>query len=154
MWPQTADQFASHTRHTGTDLSSLALGMICLLKQLSIMLWQTEQHIKKQRHHLDDKGPYSQSYGFSSSWIWMWDFDHKEGWAPRELMILSDAGEDSQEFLDCKEIKPEYSLEGLMLKLKLQDLATWCKEPTHWKRFRCWERLKKKGEVGDRGWDG
>ena len=53
-----------------------------------------------------------------------------------------------------KEINPEYSLEGLMLKLKLQSLATWCKEPTDWKRPCCWEISKVGGEVGDRGWDG
>ena len=32
-------------------------------------------------------------------------------------------------------------------------LATWCEEPTHWKRPRCWERLRA-GERDDRGWDG
>ena len=47
-----------------------------------------------------------------------------------------------------KEISPEYSLEGLMLKLKLQYLTTWCEELTHWKRPWCWERLKA-GEEGD-----
>ena len=52
-----------------------------------------------------------------------------------------------------KEISPKYSLEGLMLKLKLQYLATWCEELTHWKRPWCWERLKA-GEGDDRGWDG
>ena len=62
--------------------------------------------------------------------------------------------------LDCKEIQPsnlkeispEYSLEGLML--KLQYFTTWCEEPTHWKRPWCWERLKAGGEGDDRGWDG
>ena len=53
-----------------------------------------------------------------------------------------------------KEISPEYSLEGLMLKLKLQYLATWCKELTHWRRPWCWERLKAGGEGDDREWDG
>ena len=47
-----------------------------------------------------------------------------------------------------KEISPEYSLEGLMLKVKL--LATRCEELTHWKRPRCWERLKAGGERDDR----
>ena len=42
---------------------------------------QPRQHIKKQRHHFADKGPYSQSYGFPSSHVWMWELDHKEGWA-------------------------------------------------------------------------
>ena len=41
-----------------------------------------------------------------------------------------------------------------MLKLKLHTLATWCKEPTHWKRPWCWERLKAGEEEDDRGWDG
>ena len=39
--------------------------------------------LKKQRHHFADKGPYSQSYGFSSSHVQMWDLDHKEGWEPK-----------------------------------------------------------------------
>ena len=45
-----------------------------------------------------------------------------------------------------KEISPEYSLEGWMLKLKLNTLATWCEELTHWKRPWSWERLKAGGE--------
>ena len=53
-----------------------------------------------------------------------------------------------------KEISPEYSLKGPMLKLKLQYFGTWCKKLTHWERPRCWERLKAGGEGGDRGWDG
>ena len=53
-----------------------------------------------------------------------------------------------------KEISPGCSLEGLMLKLKLQTLATWWEEPTHWKKPWCWERLKAGGEEGNRGWDG
>ena len=53
-----------------------------------------------------------------------------------------------------KEISPEYSLEGLMPILKSNTLAIWCKEPAHWKRPWCWERLKAEREDGDRGWDG
>ena len=53
-----------------------------------------------------------------------------------------------------KEISPEYSLEGPMLKLKLQYLATWFEEPTHWERPWSWERFRAGGEGGDRWWDG
>ena len=53
-----------------------------------------------------------------------------------------------------KETSPKYSLEGLMLKLKSNTLATWCEELTHWKRPWCWERLKAGREEGIRGWDG
>ena len=52
-----------------------------------------------------------------------------------------------------KEINPEYSSEGLMLKLKLQYFGTWREELTHWKRPWCWGR-RKGGEGDDRGWDG
>ena len=53
-----------------------------------------------------------------------------------------------------KEISPEYSLEGLLLKLKSNPLATWYEELTHWKRPWCWERLKAGGEGDDKGWHG
>ena len=55
-----------------------------------------------------------------------------------------------------KEINAEYSLERLMLmlKLKVDTLATWCEELTYLKRPWCWERLKAKGEGCSRGWDG
>ena len=66
--------------------------------------------IKKQRHHFADKGPYSQSYGFSSSHVWMWELDHKEGWAPKnwcfQTVVLERALESP---LDCKEIQPVHS---------------------------------------------
>ena len=53
-----------------------------------------------------------------------------------------------------KEISPEYSLERLMLKLKLNTLAIWCEELTHLKRPWCCEWLKVGGEGEDRRWDG
>ena len=55
-----------------------------------------------------------------------------------------------------QEINPEYSLEGLMLKLRLQYFGhlMWRTEPTHWKISWCWERLKVGGEGDNRGWDG
>ena len=85
------------------------------------------QNIKKQRRHFGNKGLYSQSYGFSSSHVQMWELDHKEAWAPKNWCLQTVVLEKNLESpLDCKEIKPvspkgpEYSLEGLMLKLKLQ----------------------------------
>ena len=44
---------------------------------------KSRQHIKKQRCYFADKGPSSQSYGFSSSHVWMWELDYKESWAPK-----------------------------------------------------------------------
>ena len=101
-----------------------------------LLLWRQRfvydrpsQHSKKQRHYFANKGPFSQSYGFSSGHVWMWELDHKEGWTPKNwcfwTMVLEKTPESP---LDCKEIKPVnpkgnqswYSLEGLMLKLKHQ----------------------------------
>ena len=45
--------------------------------------------IKKQRHHFANKGPYSQSYGFSGSHVRMWELDHKEGWARKNSCFRS-----------------------------------------------------------------
>ena len=47
------------------------------------------QHIKKQRHHFSDKGSYSQSYGSSSSHIWMWKLHHKKRVSAEKLMLLT-----------------------------------------------------------------
>ena len=44
---------------------------------------QPRQNIKKQRHYFANKGLSSQSYGFSSSHVWMWELDYKESWAPK-----------------------------------------------------------------------
>ena len=70
----------------------------------------------------------------------------------RPLRVPLSARRSNQSIL--KEISPGCSLEGLMLKLKLQYLASWGKELTHWKRPWCWERLRAGGEGADREWDG
>ena len=70
-------------------------------------LWLTRQHIKKQRHHFADKGPYIQSYGSSSSHVQMWELDHKEGWVPKHWCFWTVVLEKTLESpLDSKEIKP------------------------------------------------
>ena len=88
---------------------------------------QPRQHIKKQRHYFADRSLYNQSYGFSSSHVWIWELDHKEGWALRnwcfwtavlEKTLGSPLEEINQSVL--KEVSPEYSWEALMLKMKLQ----------------------------------
>ena len=77
-----------------------------------------ESILKKQRHY--NKGPSSQSYGFSSSHVWMWELDYKESWAPKnwcfwtvvlEKILMSP--------LDCKEIKsvsPKGNQSGIFIR--------------------------------------
>ena len=66
-----------------------------------------KQHIKKHRYYFIDKGLSSQSYGFSSSHVWMWDVNYKESWVPVNGRFWSVVLEKTLESpLDCKEIKP------------------------------------------------
>ena len=77
--------------------------------------------LKKQRHHFVNKSPYSQSNSFSSSHVQMWDLDHKGGWALKNWCFQTVVLEKTLDSpLESKEINLEYSLEGLILKLKLQ----------------------------------
>ena len=95
-------------------------------------------------------------------WDWMpwtqffecWGTDFFKLWCWRRLLRVPWTVRRSNQSI-LREINPEYSLEGLMLKLKLQNfLATWCEEQTQWERPWCWERLKVGGEGDDRRWDG
>ena len=90
---------------------------------------QLTQYIKKQRHHFANQGLSSQSFGFSSSLVWMWELDYKgscvqKNWCfwtvvlEKTLRVPWTARRSNQSLL--KDISPEYSLEGQMLKLKLQ----------------------------------
>ena len=81
-----------------------------------------------------------------------WKIDAFELWCWRRLLRVPWTARSNQSIL--KIISPGCSLEGLMLKLKLQYLATSCEELTRWKRPWCWEGLGVGGEGDDRGWDG
>ena len=77
-----------------------------------------------------------------------WRIDVFELWCWKRLLRVPWTARRSNQSI-LKEINPEYSLEALMLKL-----ATWCEQPTHWKRPWCWEKLRAGEEGDDRGWDG
>ena len=65
------------------------------------------QCIQKQRYHFAKKGLYSRSYGLSSTHVWMWELDHKEGWVPKNWCFWTVVLEKTLESpLDFKEIKP------------------------------------------------
>ena len=68
---------------------------------------QSRQHGKKRRHYFSDKGPSSQSYGFSSSHVQMWELDHKDGWLLKNWCFWTVVLEKTLEsILDGKEIQP------------------------------------------------
>ena len=63
--------------------------------------------LKSRRHQFANKDLYSQSYGFSSTHVWMWELDHKEGWAQKNWCFWTVVLEKTLESpLDCKEIQP------------------------------------------------
>ena len=65
------------------------------------------ESILKSRHNFANKGPYSQSYGFSNSHVWMWELEDKEGWEPKNWCFWTVVLEKTLESpLDSKEIKP------------------------------------------------
>ena len=123
---------------------------------------QTRQHMSRQRHTLPTKVRLLKAmvfpvfvYGCESSTIKKaecWRIDAFELWCWRRLLRVSWTARRSNQSI-IEEISPGCSLEGLMLKLKLHTLATWCEELTHWKRPWSWERLRA-GEGDNRGWDG
>ena len=122
---------------------------------------QFRQHFKKWRHYFANKGPSSQSYGFSSSHIWMWELDYKESWASKKSFWTVVLQKTFESPLDCKEIRPVHP-KGNQSWIFIErtdgeaetpvTLATWCEELTHLKRPWCWERLKVEGD--NRRWDG
>ena len=108
---------------------SLWMGPVAMKLKDTCSYEKPRQRIKKQRHHFADKGLYSQSYGFSSSHVWLWELDHKEGWVPKHRCFRTVVLErllrvpwiprrSNQSIL--KEVNHEYLLEGLILKLKLK----------------------------------
>ena len=124
---------------------------------------QPRQHIKKQRHYFANKGPCSQSCGFSSSHVWMWELDHKDSWVPKNwhfwTVLLEKTLESPLDYKKIQPVNPKGNQSWIFIGRTdaeaetLNTLATWCKELTHWKRPWCWERLKAGGEGDNRGWD-
>ena len=124
------------------------------------------QRIKKQRYRFADKGSYSQSYGFSSSHVWMWELDHKEGWALKNWCFWTVVLEKTLESpLYCKrsnqsilkEIKSLIFIrrtdgEAEAPILWLPDVKNWLigKDPDAWKDW----RQEEKGTTEDEmvGW--
>ena len=131
--PQVHSSF--HSQWPGSSKDITLPTKVCLVKDMVFLVVRYENEswtIKKAEH---------------------WRTDAFKLWCQRRLLRVPWTARRSNQSI-LKEISPEYSLEGLVLKLKLNRVATWCEELTHWKRPWCWERLKVGEERGNRGWDG
>ena len=124
---------------------------------------QPRQHIKKQRYYFANKGPSSQSFGFPSSHVWIWELDYKESWAPKNWCFCTVVLEKTLESpLDFKEVHPVHpkgdqswifigktAVEAETPILWLPDVKNWLiwKDSDAGKDWR-WE------EMGMTGWNG
>ena len=121
------------------------------------------QHIEKQRLFFADKGPSSESYGFSSSHVWMWELYYKESWALKNWCCWTVVLEETFESLwDCKEIQPvnpKGNQSWIFIGRTDAEAETpilWPPDTKNWLIWKipwCRERLKAGGEGDDRGWD-
>ena len=121
-WKQWQTLFSWAPKSLQMVSAAMKLKDNCSLEE---KLWQTFTAFLKQRYHFADKGTYSQSYGFSSSQVQMWELDNKEGWVPklwwfwkclrRVLRVPYMARRLNLSII--MEMNPEYSLEGPVLNL-------------------------------------
>ena len=96
-----------HTHNTHTyKYTGIVIGIKVALKE-GHAIFKIHICSKNQRHYFANKCPSSQSYGFSSSHVWMWELGHEEGWAPKDWCFWTVVLEKTLESpLDCKEIQP------------------------------------------------
>ena len=115
LWPILWSVWFQHSKHlrgkrTKTPCEKNWSGTSSLIKTLAP--WKKSydkprQYIKKLRHHFANKGLSSQSYGFSSRHVWMWELDHKESWVLKNWCFWTMVLERTLEsLLDSKEIQP------------------------------------------------
>ena len=104
QWKQWETLFSWAPKSLQMVTTDMKLKDICSLEE---SYDQPNQYIKKKRHYIADKCLSNQSYGFSSSHVWMWELDYKETWAPRIWCFWTTVLEKILESpLDCKEIQP------------------------------------------------
>ena len=100
------------------------------------------QHNKKQIYYFSNKGPYSQSYGFSSSQVWVWELGHKEGWVPKNwwfwIVVLEKTLESPLNFKEIIPVNPKGNKPWILIRRTdaeaPKSLSTW------------WEELSQKGK--------
>ena len=124
---------------------------------------QPRSHIQKQRHYFGNKGPSNQSYGFSRSHVWTWELDYKETehwgintfelWCWKRLLRVPWIARRSNQSI-LKEISPGCSLEGMILKLKLQNFGHFMQRVDSLEKTLMLGGIRAGGEGDDRGWDG
>ena len=141
----------NHNVGSSTGVTSWRLNVLWNKNQMSVFLKKKK---KRQRPHFANKGLYSQSHGFSSHHVGMWELDHKEGWALKNWCFWTEVLEKTLESsLDIKEIKPINLKGNQPFNIHWKDwcwswssnaFATWSKDP----------EARKDWRQGNTGWNG
>ena len=119
------------------------------------------QCIKKQRHHFANKGPYSQSYSFSSCHVWIWELDHKESWVPQNwcfwTVVLEKTLESPSDWKEIKPVNPTWNQSWIFIgrtDAEAETLILWPPDVKNWlektlmlqkiegRRRRGWQRMR------------
>ena len=124
---------------------------------------QPRQHIKKQRHYFANRDLSNQSYGFSSSHVWMWKLDYKESWVTKNwsfwIVVLEETLESP---LDCKEIQPVHPkgnqswIFSGRIDAEAETPVLWPPDAKNWLTGKdwCWEGRRRRGWQRMRWLDG
>ena len=106
LWKQWETSFWGTPKSMQMVAVAMKLKDTCSLEE-NVVYDQPRQHSKKQRHYSANKGPSSQSCGFSNSHVCLWELDYKKCWAPKNGCFWTVVLEKTLESpLDCKEIQP------------------------------------------------
>ena len=159
LWKQWETLFSWAPKSLQMVTAAMKLKGACSLEE---SYHKPRQHNKKQRHYFAKKDPSSQSQGFFSSNVWMWDLKQRK-LSTKELTLLNcGAGEDSWESLGLQNQTSQSWRKSVWnthcknwcWSWSSNTLAMWHEELTQWKRPWCWERLKAGTEGDDSEWDG
>ena len=116
---------------------------------------QPGQHIKKQRHYFANKGLSSQSYGFSSSHVWMWELGYKESWVPKNwcfwTVVLEKTLESLLDFKEIQAVNPKGNQSWIFIgrtDASVEAPILWCSNPPDAKKW-----LIGKDSDGGKNWE-
>ena len=97
------------------------------------------EHIKEQRHYFADKRPCSQSYGFSSSHVWMWELDHKGSWVLKNwcfwIVVLEKNLESPLDFSEINPVSPKGNQSWIVIgrtDAEAETLILWPPDVNNW----------------------
>ena len=159
QWKQWQTLFWGLQNHCRCDCSHEVKRRLLLGRKA---MDQRRQHIKKQRHYFANKGPSSQSYGFSNGHAGIWELDYKESWVPKNCFWTMVLEKTLQSPLDYKEIQlvnPKGNQSWIFIGrtdaeaetpiLWPPDVKNWLtgKEPNAWKDWRQQEKGTREVEM-------